>query len=77
MKVIVFGSRNGHPDVIRILNGLYRRGDPWTLVITGGGTGVDEQAEVLALAHGIPTSRHPADWLKHGKAAGPIRNNDR
>jgi len=34
----------------------------------------DGLAEEWARENGIPIKRFPADWDKHGKAAGPIRN---
>jgi len=49
---------------------------PITEVVSGGATGIDKEGEDYAYAHGIPVKRFPADWDKHGKAAGPIRNRD-
>ena len=36
--------------------------------------GADGLGEKLAAEMGWPVERYPADWQKHGKAAGPIRN---
>lgn len=36
--------------------------------------GADDMADRHALAHRIPTERHPADWRRHGRRAGPVRN---
>lgn len=38
--------------------------------------GVDKQADLVARANDIPTTTFPADWEEHGKAAGPIRNQE-
>ncbi len=45
-----------------------------TEIVSGGATGVDEMGEHWAKVHNVPIKRFPADWHKHGKAAGPIRN---
>lgn len=37
-------------------------------------TGADAMAEYFATATAIKTERHPADWKKYGRAAGPKRN---
>lgn len=37
-------------------------------------TGADKMGEELAVKEGIPVKEFVADWDKHGKAAGPIRN---
>lgn len=50
---------------------------PWimiTEVVSGGATGADTLGEEWANLHAIPVKRFPADWARHGKKAGPIRN---
>jgi hypothetical protein len=49
------------------------RGRP-TVVIHGDARGADRLAGEIANAAGIPVESYPADWVKHGRAAGPIRN---
>jgi hypothetical protein len=44
------------------------------LVITGGARGVDEHAHREAVRLGYATKVMPADWDRHGKRAGFIRN---
>lgn len=39
-------------------------------------TGADRIANDWAEAKGIKVDRHPAQWEKYGKAAGPIRNTE-
>lgn len=43
-------------------------------IIHGGCRGADEGAAAWAAREGINTVSCPANWKKHGKAAGPIRN---
>lgn len=38
--------------------------------------GADYLGEVYAKSRGLDLKRFPADWGKHGKAAGPIRNKE-
>src|SRR6476661_8492494 len=45
-----------------------------TEVVSGGAGGADACGEDWAAMRGIPCKSFRADWLKHGKAAGPIRN---
>lgn len=47
--------------------------DSLTLV-HGAAPGADRMAEKWAKTRKVGTMRFPADWNKHGKAAGPIRN---
>ena len=43
-------------------------------VIFGDASGVDALAKAYCIGHKLPFKVYPADWDKHGKAAGPIRN---
>jgi len=43
-------------------------------IIEGGAKGADYFGYAYALALSIPHKQFPADWKKHGRAAGPIRN---
>lgn len=45
-------------------------------VIHGGARGADEGAGDWAKSEHVPVVVCPADWKKHGKAAGPIRNRE-
>lgn len=72
-RVLVCGGRNYQDmrHVTRVLNAL----DPQpTLVIQGGQYGADACASEWAYRHGILERQFRADWKTHGRAAGPIRN---
>jgi hypothetical protein len=43
-------------------------------IICGGARGADRHAADWAYIRGLPVEEYPADWDRHGKAAGPIRN---
>lgn len=43
-------------------------------IVSGGARGVDLLGERYANEHGYALKRFPADWMKYGNAAGPIRN---
>ena len=45
-----------------------------TLLIEGGARGADYMARKFAEGRGIPVKTFQADWKRHGKAAGAIRN---
>lgn len=45
-----------------------------SVVVSGGAPGADLEGELWAEAEGIPVKKFPADWPRHGRAAGPIRN---
>jgi hypothetical protein len=78
MRVLFTGSRTFADDraVIDMLEGLVRKaGTPKQITIVhGGAPGLDSVAGVLARHFGMCVEVHHADWQKHGKAAGPIRN---
>jgi hypothetical protein len=75
VKVIIAGGRNVHFEIFDILflDRLHEK-YKFTEIISGGATGIDEDAEIYAEDIGIPVKRFPADWKKYGRAAGPIRN---
>ena len=75
MKVLVCGGRDfADYDLLKtVLSALHvTRGI--SIVIHGGATGADMLASRWAGTHMIPGVVYPADWKAHGKAAGPIRN---
>lgn len=45
-------------------------------LIHGGARGADQMANRWAFNNGIPRTEVRADWRKHGRAAGPIRNRE-
>lgn len=50
---------------------------PWdavTEIVSGGANGIDAAAAAVAMVKCLPFKVFAADWNKHGKAAGPIRN---
>lgn len=76
MRVLVCGGRHFN-DALTLgswLGGVHKNNGPITLLIEGGACGADYMARKFAEWHGIPTKTFPADWDKHGKAAGHIRN---
>lgn len=74
MKVLCCGDRNwSHwPSIWRELRGL----GPHTEIVEGEARGADKMCRYVAEQLGYPVHRHPAEWDRHGKAAGPIRNQE-
>lgn len=77
MKVIIAGSRTlSDASLIRGLTDMFltnldvRVGE----IVSGAAVGPDKIGETYAALHNIPLILMPADWNRHGKAAGPIRN---
>lgn len=75
MLVIVAGSRL-YKNYDEVCNAIEQSGFDITRLVTGRATGVDFLGERWARANKIPISPFPANWSKHGKAAGPIRNRE-
>lgn len=44
------------------------------IIVSGHASGADPLGEQFAKEHRLSCKLHPADWDKHGRAAGPIRN---
>jgi hypothetical protein len=72
MRVIVTGSRDWAD--YQLIRARLAKLPPGSLVIQGGAPGADQLAAMACAALGIECLTCPADWAKHGKAAGPIRN---
>ena len=78
VRVLVCGSRYlCGQDSLAVFDGLNAIDEQMgevTTIISGGAKGADSIAEKYAINHGIEFLEFKADWEKHGKAAGPIRN---
>jgi hypothetical protein len=79
VKLIIAGSRTVHPTPAEIDAALAATG--WLLfagsgaeVVSGTATGADQAGEAWAVARSVQIKRFPADWERHGKAAGKLRN---
>lgn len=46
------------------------------IIVSGHATGADSLGERYASEKGLSVELHPADWQRHGRAAGPIRNEE-
>jgi YspA, cpYpsA-related SLOG family len=73
MKLIIAGGRDFQDYAL--LCKTMEQFNP-DLVLCGGATGADALGDRWAKENGIPVDYYPADWAKHGKAAGPIRNTE-
>ena len=75
MRTIIAGSRKC-PHYHLVCQAVEEAGWEITTVISGCAKGVDSLGEQYAVVHGIPVERHPADWNRLGRAAGPLRNHE-
>ncbi|MEU4296421.1 DUF2493 domain-containing protein [Kitasatospora aureofaciens] len=75
-RILVTGSR-AWSDRARVewaLGVAFRAFRPIVVVHGGCPTGADAMAAVWAQRAGVEVEAWPADWDRHGRAAGPIRN---
>jgi len=75
MRTIIAGSRKC-PHYHLICQAMEEAGWEITTVISGCAKGADTFGEQYAEEHGIPVERHPADWERFGRSAGPHRNHE-
>ena len=75
MRTIIAGSRIC-PHYHLICQAVEEAGWEITTVISGCARGADTFGEQYAEEHGIPVERHPADWERFGRSAGPRRNHE-
>ena len=78
MRVLVCGSRTWTDKdlVFEVLDGLDRLcREDFLTVIEGGASGADRLAALWVHERENPGHEcYPADWARHGRSAGPIRN---
>ena len=79
-KLIIAGSRTIHyyfelERAVRQFQEHYNVTEPLEIV-SGGAKGVDALGERLAKDYGHYIAIFPAQWNKHGKAAGYLRNKE-
>jgi hypothetical protein len=77
MRVLVCGGRD-YLNVAKVWDTLDQihagEGGGVSLLIEGGATGADRLGRTWAQRRGVSLRTFNANWTKHGKAAGPIRN---
>lgn len=73
MRVLVCGGRD-YSDWKKVYDTLDAL--PVTILIHGGASGADALASDWAASRLRPCMSYHADWSKHGRAAGPIRNQE-
>lgn len=75
MRLLVTGGRDysDFQALCTILDQIHKE-TPVTILIHGGARGADYLADAWAASRQVPTAVYRANWTKHGKAAGPLRN---
>lgn len=82
MKVIIAGGRDfeDYQFLEDTLWDLYGDRDyglrDVTEIVQGGARGADALGSQFAEVHNLPEREFPADWDKHGKRAGYLRNEE-
>lgn len=78
LRILITGSRNWDDEsaLLRALCEYTQTPENDITVVHGGAKGADTCAHKAAETLGFHVETHPADWGKHGKAAGPIRNQE-
>lgn len=76
MKILFCGNRHwpNYNSILSIVRRLIIRYGPEIIIIEGGAPGADLLARKAAAECGIQYKEFPANWAKHGRKAGPIRN---
>lgn len=74
-KALVCGGRNYDERIslFEVLDTL-RRERRITIIVHGAASGADKLAGMWARLRGVECVSYPADWKRHGRAAGPLRN---
>lgn len=76
VRIIVCGGRDyqDRRHVFRVLDHIHTQRGIAEVIQGECPTGADKWAREWATNYGIPLTRCRAEWEKHGKRAGPLRN---
>lgn len=77
-RVIIAGGRdfNDYQRLKDYMDWALQNIEKEIIVVSGGARGADLLGEQYANERGYSVDLHPADWEKHGKGAGFIRNRE-
>jgi hypothetical protein len=75
MRLLVCGGRNYENwDLMKDVLDNFLQNNNIDVLIEGEAKGADSMAREWAEDRGIPVMKFPANWMKYGRAAGPLRN---
>jgi hypothetical protein len=78
IRILITGSRdwNDYEVIERAILDVVGNTTGPVMIVHGAARGADTIAGEIAKKHAFSVETHPALWNKHGKAAGPIRNQE-
>ena len=78
MRVLISGDRNWDDPkpIAYIMQEIVTSYIGEVTFVHGLARGADTMCDVIAKLYNYNVEGYPADWTKHGKAAGPIRNQE-
>jgi hypothetical protein len=78
MRVLICGGRHfsDYELLSSVLDHVHHFYGPFTEIIHGSASGADTLADRWGEERGISVRPFPADWAKHGRSAGPLRNEE-
>lgn len=74
MRIAIVGSRD-YENLEAVRQFVFEQ-ERDTVIISGGAAGVDSMAVNTARYYRMPYEVYPANWSRHGRAAGAIRNRE-
>ena len=79
-RIVVAGSRkyNNYNEAKKYIDFCISniKNEHSLIFVSGGCSGADMLGEKYAEENGYKIERHPADWKRYGRAAGPKRNKE-
>lgn len=75
MRLLITGGRDFDDEhLLKVTLDRLHAESPFTCLIHGAAKGADRLAGQWAQANGVEEVACPADWRRHGRGAGPVRN---